>query len=926
MALEKGTRLGPYEVIAPLGAGGMGEVYSARDTRLERSVALKVLPAEFASREAQRARFEREARAISALQHPHICTLYDVGEQGGQAYLVMEQLEGETLADRLKRGALPVAQALEVGAQIADALAAAHQQGIVHRDLKPGNVMLTKVGVKLLDFGLARLASHGERPVVEGTSAPTEPTPLTGQGTILGTLPYMAPEQLEGKPAYPRTDLWGLGVTLHEMVTGRRAFEGTSQVSLIGAILEREPVALASLQPVTPASLERLVRRCLAKSPDERWQSALDVADELRWIARAGLAPAAGAGTGRAPAWRRILGGAVLLAAGAILGGLAVHWLWSAPTPRVLVVRSQLDLRPADGVSAGANVGLNASTAGGSRTAFAWTPDGRALVFVGHRAGLRQLYVRDLDGDEARPLPGTEDAHVLAVSPEGRWVAFWARGAIRKVPLAGGPAAVVVDGVAEAPCGMAFGADGRLFYDSGPRGVAIVGGSGAIWSVDPEQAPTAVTRLLEGEISHSLPLPLPGGRSLIYTARHRGQTWGDEDLVAQQLATGERKVLLRDATDARYLDSGHLLFLRRGTLCAVAFDSQRLELRGTPVPVVDAVSQALTDTFTGDISGAGQFAVASNGALAFLPGAAPAYPDRRIVSIDRGGQVRPLDAPARSYQVHIAISPDGRLLAVTTVSLAERTLWAFDLRRGSLTRLTRGWEATRPAWTPDSQRVAFWWLNKGRWLLAWVRADAVGEPEVLAADAGTPSSWSPDGRQMLLVQGGDIWVATVGSGAATMAPLFKSPETEQWPQVSPDGHWLLYGSNSTGRNEVYVQPFPGPGPRLQVSLDGGEVPAWSPTGRELFYVSPRGPGGRSMMAVDIRLAPALAVGRPRRLFTSDLPLTGTLTRPYAVSPDGQLFYTTQEIATPTPPPVTHVELVQHWTEELRAKVTAGSTR
>jgi Tol biopolymer transport system component len=914
MALEKGTRLGPYEVVAPLGAGGMGEVYSARDTRLERTVALKVLPPEFAARETQRARFEREARAISALQHPHICTLFDVGEQGGQAYLVMEQLEGETLADRLRRGPLPVAQALEAGAQIADALAAAHQQGIVHRDLKPGNVMLTRVGVKLLDFGLARLVSRGEQPVVEGvSSAPTAATPLTGKGTILGTLQYMAPEQLEGKPADPRTDLWGLGVTLYEMLTGRRAFEGKSQVSLIGAILERDPVPLASLQPLTPPPLERLLGRCLAKSPEDRWQSAHDVADELRWIAESSPTSGRTAALGRTRSLKWALSALGLLATGAILGGVAVRGLSSRAVSRALVVRAQLTVQPAEDVSAGANLGENTPTAGGSRTAFAWTPDGRALVFIGHAAGVRQLYVRDLERDEARPLPGTEGAHVLALSADGRWVAFWASGAIRRVPLAGGPAAVVVAGAAEAPCGMAYADDGRLFYDSGPRGTAVVGGNGAIWSVDAERPPTPVTKLLDDEISHDLPLPLPGGKSLIYTARRRGQTWGDEDLVALELATGQRKLLVHDATDARFLASGHLLFLRRGTLFAVAFDRRRLELIGTPVPLLDGVAQALTSGFTGDISGAGQFSVAPNGSLAFLRGAAPAYSERKIVTIDREGRVRPLNAPALSYQTHMAVSPDGHQLAVSTISVAERTLWVLDLRRGNLTRLTTGGEAMRPAWTPDGQRIAFWWLNEGRWQLAWVRADAVGPPEVLARGAGTPSSWSPDGRQLLLVQGGDIWVATVGSASTTLAPLFKSAQTEQWPVISPDGHWLAYGSDVSGRNEVYVQAFPGPGPRLQVSLGGGSSPAWNPAGRELFYVSPSGPDGRvSMMTVAVRFAPALAVGQPRLLFSSDLPFVSTLTRPWSVSPDGTLFYTTEGLVTPRLPKVTQIELVQNW--------------
>jgi eukaryotic-like serine/threonine-protein kinase len=925
MALEKGTRLGPYEVVGPLGAGGMGEVYSGRDTRLERAVALKVLPSGFASGGLPRARFEREARAISALQHPHICTLYDVGEQDGQAYLVMERLEGETLADRLKRGALPVPQALEAGAQIADALAVAHQHGIVHRDLKPGNVMLTKVGVKLLDFGLARLASHGERPVVEVTSAPTEATPLTGQGTILGTLPYMAPEQLEGKAADARTDLWGLGVTVYEMVSGRRAFDGKSQVSLMGAILEREPVALASLQPLAPGSLERLIRRCLAKSPDDRWQSAHDVADELRWIAESET-PAPAAARMAGPSWRWGLAASGLVVAGAILGGFAARRPSSTPVSGASVVRSQLAVRPAEDVSAGGNLGETTPTAGGSRTAIAWAPDGRALVFIGHRAGARQLYVRDLDRDEARPLPGTEGAHVLALSPDGRWVAFWAAGAIRSVPLAGGPPAVVVDGLAEAPCGMAFGADGRLFYDSGPRGMAVVGGDGAIWSVDPERKPTPVTKLLDDEISHNLPLPLPGGRSLIFTARHRGQTWGDEDLVAVDLASGERKILLRDATDARYLSSGQLLFLRRGTLFGVAFDQARLELRGTPVQLLDAVAQALVSSYTGDISGAGQLSVSSSGALAFLRGAAPGYSERTIVAVDRTGRVQPLNAPPRSYLPHVAVSPDGRLLAVATITMAERTLWVLDINRGNLTRLTSGGEASRPVWTPDGRHIAFWWLTKGRWQVARVRADAVGEPELLGSEAGTPSSWSPDGRRLLLVQGGDIWMATVDGASSTAAPLFKTPQSEQWPEFSPDGNWIVYGSNVSGRDEVYVQSFPGPGPSVQVSLDGGSNPAWNRAGNELYYVSPRGPDGRAgMMAVDIRLSPKLVVGPPRRLFSSDLPLASTLTRSFSVSPDGKLFYTPEGPMAPPSAPVTQIELVQGWTQELTARLTARST-
>jgi serine/threonine-protein kinase len=532
----------------------MGDVYRARDTRLERTVALNVLPAHFASEPTLRARFEREARAISALDHPHICTLPDVGEQDRQAYLVMEHLEGETLAERLKEGPLSLVQALEVGTQIADALAAAHKHGIVHRDLKPGNVMLTKAGVKLLDFGLAKLTGHAERPVVEDlTSAPTESGPLTSRGTILGTVPYTAPEQLEGRPADARTDLWALGVILYEIVAGRRAFEGTSQVSLIGAILEREPAPLATLQPLTPPSLERLVKRCLAKSPEDRWDTAHDVADELRWIAQGGLAPA---GAPTVPARRRWALVASALAV-AVVSGVVVGLVDRRvpATPRVAVVRSLLDVSPAEELNAGGVSTTWLPTPGGSRTALAWTPDGRSVVFVGRRGGVQQLYVRDLDAEQARPLEGTEGAQVPVVAPDGRSVAFWASGAILRVALGGGPAAVLVKDVPSIPIGLASRGDGRLFY-----GVD----EDVIRSAGAERAPTAVTTKLEGEVSQVLPHLLPDGQALLYTVRHRVSTWGDEEVVAHVFATGERKALLRDAADGRYVPSGHLVFLRRG--------------------------------------------------------------------------------------------------------------------------------------------------------------------------------------------------------------------------------------------------------------------------------------------------------------------------------------------------------------------------
>ena len=609
MSLAEGQRLGPYEVLGRIGAGGMGEVYRARDTRLDRTVALKVLPSEFSQDAGLRTRFEREARAISALAHPHICTLFDVGEQDGQTFLVMEHLEGQTLLERIGKGALPLAQAIGIATQVAEALSAAHKQGIVHRDLKPGNVMLTKAGAKLLDFGLARQATHGERPEIESlTAAPTKSAPLTGQGTILGTLPYMAPEQVEGKPADARTDLWALGLLIYEMLTGRRAFEGRSQVSLIGAILEREPEPLGRLQPLTPPSLERLVKRCLAKSPDDRWDTAHDVAEELRWIAEVG--PAAAESTKHRPPWRRTLGLGVAALAGLLLGVLAERRLWQGARPAPLVVRTQLDIQPAEELNAGGwGSGSWIPTPGGSRTALTWTPDGRALVFVGRRGGIQQLYVRDLSQDQAQPLAGTEEAQVPAVSTDGRWVAFWAKGEIRRAPIAGGPTSVLVPGLRWPPQGMTWGSSGRLYY-----GVV----EDRIWRVVPEGAPEPVTTLLTAELTHSLPEVLPGERAVLFTVRRRVWTWGDEEVAAQDLATGERKALLREAVDARYVPGGPLVFMRQGVLMAASFDVNRLTVRGQPVPLLDGVGHALSGGFDVDVTGSGQFAVSTSGTLAYL--------------------------------------------------------------------------------------------------------------------------------------------------------------------------------------------------------------------------------------------------------------------------------------------------------------------
>ncbi len=922
MSLTSGTRLGPYEIQSAIGAGGMGEVYKARDTRLDRTVAIKVLPPTVAADPERRARFEREARTIGGLNHAHICTLYDVGDHDGSMFLVMEHVAGETLARRLHGGPLPLEQALTTATEIADALAAAHRQGVVHRDLKPGNVMLTKAGVKLLDFGLAKLKAPGTVAASMAMSALPTQEPATAKGTLLGTVPYMAPEQLEGKEADARSDIFSFGVVLYEMLTGRRAFEGESQASIIAAILGREPAPLSSVQPLTPPALDLLVRQCLAKSPDDRPDTAHDVANTLRGMRQTSSVSMLSVAQPRPP-WRRGLRTASVVA-GVVAGtmiGAGLMWLLRPVPPRISLTHPSLDVRPADEMSsAGELEPTFVGTPGGSRTALAWTPDGQAIIFVGRRAGVQRLYVRRLDGAEARPLASTDGAQVPAVSADGQWVAFWAGGAIKRVPLGGGPVMDLAPGLVDPPRGLAWDVRGRLFFGKGD--------GGCIWMIPAEGAPSAVTTVGKAEVAHILPWPLPDGRTLLYTVRKRQWSWGDEEVVALTLATGARKVLLKDAVDARYVPTGHLVFLRRGVLFAVPFDAERLEIRGTPIAVLDTVAQALTAGNTDYITGAGQFAIAANGTLAWVPGPVVPYPDARLVTVDRRGQVSPLQAPVRSYGPATRVSPDGRRLAVMIRTLTDAGVWLYDVGRGTTTLLAGGGEAWIPIWSPDGRHLAFEWLADGQRALAVQPADGTAPPQVLITGDLTVSSFTPDGRQVAAVRDSrDIVIVTVEPGQSRVQPVAQtSQHIERWPEFSPDGRWLAYGSDVSGRFEVYVRPYPGPGPAEPVSVDGGWSPAWAPTGRELFFVRlPDPEGRRQLMAVEFEPGSPPRIGRPHALFSfarRDLRLACEPVRCYDVAADGERFYATQAVAPPPPPVVTHISLVMNWLEELKAKVPA----
>jgi eukaryotic-like serine/threonine-protein kinase len=915
--LSVGARLGPYEITGAIGAGGMGEVYQARDTRLDRTVAIKVLLPEVSGDPQRRARFEREARALASLSHPHICPLFDVGEHEGSAFLVMEHLLGETLSERLARGPLPLPQALEMAVQLAEGLDAAHKRGIVHRDLKPGNIMLTKTGAKVLDFGLAKLRAGGEL----DRNASTDTAPITRVGAVMGTLQYMAPEQLENREVDARADLWALGAILYEMVSGARPFQGDSAASLTAAILERDPAPLSPALTNVPQSLDRLIRRCLAKRPDDRWESAHDLADELRWIAQdlARGEPQATPAPPR-PLWRRALPVSAVAVAG-LFAGIAVMSILRPATQaeRHRVVRSLLDVRPATGV----NPGEYTATPGGSSTALSWTPDGQVLVFVGYRKGDKsvQLFVRTLDSTDARPLAGTEGAQAPVVSADGKWVAFWADDAIKKVPLAVGPVTVLAEHVALFPERMDWGDSGLLVFR---------GAGDAIWRVRAGGKPEPATTLRTGELQHLSPHLLPGDKVVLFTVRRRSVTWGDEELVAQDLASGKRTVLVTNATDARYLPPGRLLFMRQGTLIGVPFDPVRLEMKGEQVALLDGVAQALTAGASECVTGAGQFAASSAGDLAYLasPVAPPA--ESRLVTVDRTGRVEPLPSPVRAYQLPVHISPDGRQLAVGITGMTQEGVWIYDLTRQTLTPLEPpGSEFGWPRWTPDGQRVAFDSLQSGIFTLAWQRADGSGPSELLAREGVVPSAWSPDGRELAVVKDDAIWVLDLKVDPPKLRPVVQSPEGVGWPAFSPDGRWLLYASspaNLTG-SQVYLQPYPGPGPRLQVSVEWGANPAWNPNGREIFFTAYGGTKGYRMMSVGVSLGSTATLGTPRQLFeytpTIDLNMDCTPATCYSVASDGQRFFATQPATTARKPPVTHINLVLNWRAELEAKVPSG---
>jgi Tol biopolymer transport system component len=839
--LAAGSTLGPYKILAPLGAGGMGEVYRAHDSRLGRDVAIKVLAPHLAATPEVRARFEREARTISQLNHPHICTLFDVGHQEGVDYLVMELLEGETLAHRLEKGPLPVAEVLGLGAQVADALDRAHRAGVVHRDLKPGNVMLTRSGAKLMDFGLARAAGLAAAAPGALTESPTVSRPLTAEGTIVGTFQYMAPEQLEGKEADARSDLWALGCVLYEMATGQRAFVGESQASLIAAILEHEPRPILELQPLSPPALGHVVKRCLAKDPDRRWQSADDLARELEWIAEAGSQAGVPAPVAAQRHRRERLAWGTVVAALAItlIAVVALPWPRRQPAPGIA--------RFSVSAPEGGTIYTNSPAAGIS-------PDGRLVDFCTvDSAGTTRLWIRPLGSFWARPLTGTEGAVLPFWSPDSRYIAFFAGGKLRKVPAAGGAPEVICD----APDGRggSWSKDGVIVFaplSSGPLQQVSSDGGEVVTVARPDSA--------RGESALRFPCFLPDGQHFLYVSLPRRQ--GQFDVHVGALDSRENRRIMTAGSAPIYAEPGYLIFGRDGRLVAQRFDRSSLRPTGRVVPLDDELPPTQTE-------GASLLCAPARGVLLYVSAGTP---NTQLEWFDRAG--RPMGTvplPPGRYE-YPTLSRDDRLAAVTRLSSAAfGDLWLVDLRRSVATRATT--DGTVPPgqaspWSPDGSRIAYQCTPSGPYDIYQVLASGTGRPEPLVQSNVVikwPEVWSPDGKYLVFGQLGqatqsDLWLLPL-QGERKPMPYLCSPFYEAGADISPDGRWLAYASNETGTNEVYVQSFPELGEKHRISTAGGYAAKWSRDGRELLIWS------SPVFSVDVQTTPSFRVGTPRRLFT-----------------------------------------------------------
>ena len=888
MTLSAGSRLGPYEILSPIGAGGMGEVYKARDTRLERTVAIKVLPAHLSASPESRQRFEREAKTISQLSHPHICALHDVGREGDTEYLVMEYLEGETLSERLAKGPLSVEHMLRFAIQIGDALDKAHRQGIVHRDLKPGNVMITKAGVKLLDFGLAKALAPASS-TLDVTTSPTQASPVTREGTILGTVQYMAPEQLEGREADARSDIFAFGCVLYEMATGTKTFSGATHASLISSILRDEPQPVSRVQPMMPDALDHLVQTALAKDPDDRWQTAHDLVGQLKWIQQGG--PRAGSPFVAAVRLRnrdRI----PWIVAAILGGGLAAALLWSpgkaAPSRRI-----SFSVRPPEQAEfvTFPEVGT-----------LALSPDGKNLALIVMTRGERSLCIRPLDAQTTTELKGTSGAVSPFWSPDSRFIGYFAGGKLQKIAASGGPPQVLCDSAAGSA--GTWGRDGTILFSefgAGREGIYRVSSEGG--------TPTPATSLdsARGESSQAWPVFLPDGEHFLFLSGAFGRALEKRTIAVGSLRSRQTRPLFPADSRVAYSPPGYLLFARDGSLVAQSFDARALRVTGDPIPISDEV-------WTFRATGNAGFTVSDRADVAYLAG-------QRVSPLkwrDRTGrEIGVAAAPAAFGRPRL--SPDGSRIAVQVADSRRgtRDIWIYDSERGLAQRLTEDpLDAVSPVWSPEGDRIVF---GSGREspIDIYVRPTNVGgREELVLKEKGVQlvQDWSPDGRTILYEDYSpgrspqrQLWLLPLAA-RGDRAPLLPTSYTTSQGRYSPDGKWLAFVSDETGRLEVYLVPATGKGAVRRVSASGGSMPRWRRDAKELFYLASNG----DLTSVATQLSDSGRVGAPAVLFASQPP-----PKDFEVSPDGRFLFL--EGGQGDTPRTVDLTVIVNWPGELVGK-------
>jgi serine/threonine-protein kinase len=945
----------------------MGEVYRAVDSRLKRQVAIKILPPALAADPDRLARFQREAEVLASLNHPHIAAVYGLEDNGGVQALVMELVEGPTLADRIHQGPIALDEALPIARQIAEALEAAHAQGIIHRDLKPANIKVRDDGtVKVLDFGLAKLAEGGAgrasgSGTAESSDAPTLTSPaMTALGVILGTVAYMSPEQARGRTVDKRTDVWAFGAVLYEMLTARRAFEGEDLAETIASVVKSTPDWTA-LAAQAPPHVVNLVQRCLEKDRNARVGDMSVARFVLSDSGSGSSGSRVGAGASVSMAATPSVAGSTLAtrsgAATAVDPDAAAEatspvatrwrgrergagkrsWWWSIVFPLIAlaglvgtqlasmysrrgtavvpsVMYLQMDVAPANALTGSFVSGSTRPAA----TAMALTADGRTVVFAGIATN-SQLYVRNLDRPEATALAGTEGATAPFLSPDGGWIGFWVGNSLRKIPIGGGASATITDVAADTVAvsgGATWAEDGTIYFSR--RGdifkVSAAGGT----------ASALQTRDTAGARGRDvLPFVLPGGKTLLFTSAPAG--WDTATIVLQPLDGGTRRVLMQNGTDARYVSSGHLLFMRNGTLMAVPFDVRSQQLTGSPVPVIENVMHSLNTPNGADETAAGQFAVSTSGTLLYASGGISPNTESSLVWVDRKGAAQPLPGSPTGSFTEMRLSPDGQKIAMAVRGKGTRNsdIWVYEAQRGSPTRLTvdgGGW----PLWSPDSKRILY--AANGLFV---ANADGSGAPERLPGGGDAvqmPASWSSTNVLAFLQRLPDgsrgIWTTPITGSDRTPHLFLQSRFNLTYPDFSPDGRWIVYASSESGTSEIYVQPYPGPGGKTRLSNTGGFEPMWSANGHEIFYHT----GNREQSqyyAVAIRSTTPFQTETPRLMFEtksgtydSTIPL-----RSWEVSADGQRFLMRRPVPS-SDRPLSSIHLVLNWTDELQRRVVA----